>query len=160
MEVCIFWVNRRVFILVTFSSSEHNFLSPFPDSLITTVFVLVLVYHSVYQADKTSIPDAAIPHVAVECFCVCHSFPFPCEDFHCLLCTSWWVAFSTSKSTQIENEQQPSQPQTRSRSTVGEQTTIWDIAGITDPCNDTTLPSNCLCLSGLLHEWGKSWRIS
>lgn len=70
-----------------------------------------------------------MPHAAVKCFCVCQSFPFHHEDFHHLLCTSWWVASSVSKSTQIENEQHPSQPQTWNRSAVGERTTLWGRAG-------------------------------
>lgn len=75
------------------------------------------------------ISDPAMPHAAVKCFCVCQSFPFHHEDFHHLLCTSWWVASSVSKSTQIENEQHPSQPQTWNRSAVGERTTLWGRAG-------------------------------
>lgn len=70
-----------------------------------------------------------MPHAAVKCFCVCQSFPFHHEDFHHLLCTSWWVASSVSKSTQIENEQHPTQPQTWNRSAVGERTTLWGRAG-------------------------------
>lgn len=97
-----------------------------------------------------------MPHAVVKCFCVCQSFPFPHEDFHHLLCTSWWVASSVSKSTQIENEQHPSQPQTWNGSAVREQTTFLGRAGRTDPCNDTSLPPNSLCLS----EWYMSERVN
>lgn len=77
-----------------------------------------------------------------------------------LLRTSWCVASSASKSTQIENEQHPLWPQTWSRSAVGEQTILQDRAGRTDPCDNTSLPSNSLHLSGLLHKWWEKWVTS
>lgn len=159
MEVCIFWVNRRVFNEVTVLHQITTLLSPCPESLSHYLSVLVLLYRYItllVSLIQHLISDPAMPHAAVKCFCVCQSFPFPLEDFHHLLCTSWWVASSVSKSTQIENEQHPSQPQTWNRSAVGERTTLWGRAGRTDPCDDTSLPPDSFCLS----EWFMSEKVN
>lgn len=65
MEVCIFWVNQSFFFIeVTFSSSDHNTLSPFPERLIS---VLVLVYSITLFISliKHLISDSPIPHAGV-----------------------------------------------------------------------------------------------